>query len=118
MCSEIRAETAFFHQFPPQIIIISAKFLLCHRIIQTLVVLGSIVDVAVVVDGGESCNIIKQKNSRALAVRELMFIWVQILLLKFDALDDVFHSLVVQRVAVNRDVPHTAFLKRSDKVLR
>ena len=48
-----RAGTELFHQFPPEIIIISSKFLLCHHIIQTLVVFGNVVDVAFIAKGFE-----------------------------------------------------------------
>ena len=40
-------KTASFHQFPPEIIYTE---LFCHNIIQTLIVLGNVVDVAVVAD--------------------------------------------------------------------
>ena len=43
-------KTASFHQFPPEIIYTE---LFCHNIIQTLIVLGNVVDVAVVADGLE-----------------------------------------------------------------
>ena len=45
-----RAENCIFYQFPPEIIYTE---LLCHYVIQTLVVLGNVVDVAVVADGLE-----------------------------------------------------------------
>lgn len=48
-----RARTALFHQFPPEIISTKLSKLLCYNIIQTLVVLGNVVNVAVIVDGGE-----------------------------------------------------------------
>lgn len=47
---ELGRKTASFHQFPPEIIYTE---LFCHNIIQTLIVLGNVVDVAVVADGLE-----------------------------------------------------------------
>ena len=49
----IRAETGEMMQFPPEIIRKEFIKLLRHHIIQTLVVLGDVVDVAVVADGFE-----------------------------------------------------------------
>ena len=49
--SKILAETCKTSQFPPENISISK--LLCHNIIQTLVILGNVVDIAVVADGLE-----------------------------------------------------------------
>ena len=51
ICMYTRVETALFHQFSPEIISISK--LLRHNIIQTLVVFGNVVDVAVIADGFE-----------------------------------------------------------------
>lgn len=48
-----RAETDKITQFPPEFISTKISKLLCHNIIQTLVVLGNIVNVAVVADGFE-----------------------------------------------------------------
>ena len=50
MPETFRAENCIFHQFPPEIIYTE---LLRHNIIQTLVVLGNVVDVAVIADGLE-----------------------------------------------------------------
>ena len=49
----IRAGTDELLQFPPEIISSKLSKLLCHNIIQRLVVLGDIVDVAVIADGLE-----------------------------------------------------------------
>ena len=42
-----------FYQFPPEIICTKLSKLLCYNIIQTLVVLGNVVDIAVIADGLE-----------------------------------------------------------------
>ena len=51
--SKIRAETDEITQFPPKIIDTKLSKLLRHNIIQTFVVLGNAVDVAVIADGLE-----------------------------------------------------------------
>ena len=42
-----------FYQFPPELISTKLRKLLLYNIIQTLVVLGNIVDVAIIADGLE-----------------------------------------------------------------
>ena len=51
--NQSQAETCKITQFPPEFICSKLSKLLCYNIIQTLVVPGNVVDVAVVADGFE-----------------------------------------------------------------
>ena len=72
-----RAETDEIMRFPPEIIYTE---LLCHNIIQTLVVLGNVIDVAIVADGLEVATgtfnfaFLRTSELRAL---EVTYLWTQ-----------------------------------------